>query len=114
MPQYLFSIQQPDGPPPADLDLDKVMAEVGSLNQEMKDAGAWVFGAGLTSPDSATVVRRDGDEVLLTDGPYVEGKEHVGGLTIVDAADLDEALEWAQRLASVLAPLAVEVRAFAH
>src|SRR5205814_1060852 len=72
-------------------------------------AGAWVFNGGLYPPSTATVVRSRDGEVLLTDGPYVEGKEHVGGLSIVEASDLDGALEWARKLAGVL-PLPIEVR----
>ncbi|MGH9229366.1 MAG: DUF6596 domain-containing protein [Acidimicrobiales bacterium] len=69
-----------------------------ALTQEMKAAGAWVFGGGLHAASTATVVRvRDGD-VLMTDGPYVEGKEHVGGCNIVEAPDLDAALEWGRKL----------------
>ena len=53
-----------------------------------------------------------GDDVLLTDGPYVEGKEHVGGFDIIEAADLDAALQWGRKLARILAPLPIEVRPF--
>jgi hypothetical protein len=72
-----------------------------------------VFSAGLHPPESATVLRADGDEVLLTDGPFTEGKEHLGGFTIVQAADLDEALGWARKLAVIVNPLSIEVRPFA-
>jgi hypothetical protein len=112
MSRYLLAIQQPDGPPPSDLDLDAVMRDVNSLLDEMKEAGAWVFNGGLHPPHAATVVQvRDG-EVLLTDGPYAEGKEHIGGLTVIAADDLAEALAWARRLAEVLKPLPIEVRPF--
>lgn len=111
MTRYLLSIYQPDGPPPA----PEVMAEVGkdlhALNEEIKAAGSWVFTAGLHAASSATVVRlRDGD-VLTTDGPYVEGKEHVGGFWIVAAPDLDVALEWARKAARATT-LPIEVRPF--
>jgi hypothetical protein len=78
----------------------------------MRDAGVWVFAAGLQPPETATVLRASGDDVLLTDGPYVEGKEHVGGFDIIEVPDLDAALHWGRRLARVLAPLAIEVRPF--
>ena len=69
------------------------------VREEMKAAGAWVFAAGSTPPSTATVVRvKDGD-VLMTDGPFAEGKEHIGGFSIVKAADLDAALEWGRKLA---------------
>ena len=71
----------------------------------------WVFGGALHGPDASTVVRANGADVLVTDGPYVETKEQLGGFSIVDVADLDEALAWAGRLAHVV-PLPIEVRPF--
>jgi hypothetical protein len=78
----------------------------------MKRAGAWVFSGGLHDASTATVVRvKDGD-TLLTDGPFTEGKEHLGGFTIIKATDLDAALEWGRKLATDLSPLSIEVRPF--
>jgi hypothetical protein len=111
MQQYLLTIYQPEGDPPASVDLDRVMRDVTALNEEMKAAGAWVFADGLHAPSTATVVRPQGDDLLVTDGPYVEGKEHVGGLSIVNAPDLDAALEWGRKLARATT-LPVEVRPF--
>jgi hypothetical protein len=111
MTQYLLSIYQPDGDPPPREFLDKVMRDVGALIDETKAAGAWVFNGGLFPPSTATVVRVQGDNVLLTDGPYVEGKEHVGGFVVIQAADLDAALEWGRKLARAI-PLPIEVRPF--
>jgi hypothetical protein len=109
MPQYLLSIYQPDGPPPPPETLGPIMAELGRLNDEMRSAGAWVFAAGLHAPDTATVIRdRDGDAVL-TDGPFTEGKEHLGGFTVIRADDLDAALAWGARMARVVT-LPIEVR----
>jgi hypothetical protein len=71
-----------------------------------------VFNGGLHPPASATVVRAAGGELLITDGPYTEGKEHVGGFLIVKAPDLDAALVWDRKLARVLTPLAIELRPF--
>jgi hypothetical protein len=110
MAQYLFSIYQPDGPPPPKAFLDNVMRNVNALRQEMKAAGTWVFAAGLHPPHTATVLRADERDVLMTDGPFVEGKEHIGGFTVIRAADLDEALEWGRKLARILTPLSIEVR----
>jgi|SRR5688572_12832463 hypothetical protein len=110
MKQYLLSIYQPDGPPPADLDLERIMADVHALRQEMKSAGAWVFSGGLHPASTATVVQVNDGEPIMTDGPYTEGKEHLGGFVIVKAADLDAALEWGRKLARVLTPLPIEVR----
>lgn len=111
MKMYLLSIYQPDGdPPPPDV-LARVMADIDVINRELEATGSWVFAGGLHPPGTATVVRvRDGD-VLMTDGPFVEGKEHIGGFTIIKAPDLDAALEWGRRLAKATT-LPVEVRPF--
>lgn len=87
------------------------MRDVEELNREMRAAGAWVFGAGLLPPSSATVLRHADGEVLMTDGPFAEGKEHLGGFTIVKAPDLDAALEWGKKLARATT-LPIEVRPF--
>jgi hypothetical protein len=85
------------------------MHDLGVVNDDLKAAGAWVFTAGLHPPSTATVVRlRDGD-VLMTDGPFAEGKEHIGGFTIIRAPDLDAALDWARKLARA-STLPIEVR----
>jgi hypothetical protein len=110
MKQYLLSIYQPDGPPPPSVDLERIMRDVNALRQEMKTAGAWVFAAGLHPASTATVVRATDGEPLMTDGPYTEGKEHLGGFCIIKAIDLDAALDWGRKLARVLAPLSIEVR----
>ena len=111
--QYLLSIYQPDGDPPPPEILDPIMVNLQSLNEEMQAKGAWVFAVGLHPPSTATVLRAKDDDVLMTDGPFTEGKEHIGGFTVIRAADLDEALEWGRRLATVLSPLSVEVRPIA-
>jgi hypothetical protein len=109
MKQYLLGIYQPDGPPPADLDLEGIMRDCADLRDEMKAAGAWVFGAGLHEASTATVVRPRGSEMLITDGPYLEGKEHLGGFNLAQAEDLDAALTWACKLARATT-LPIEVR----
>jgi hypothetical protein len=111
MKQYLLSIYQPEGTPPSPEVLEKIMRDVGAVREEMKAAGAWVFSGGLNAPDTATVLRLDRGEVLMTDGPFAEGKEYLGGFTIIKAPDLDAALDWGRRLARVL-PLPIEVRPF--
>ena len=112
MKQYLLSIYYPEGatPPPPEA-LKKIMQDVYAVRDEMKAAGAWVFSSGLHDASTATVVRPNGADVLTTDGPFAEGKEQVGGLTIVKAADLDAALEWGRKLARATT-LPVEVRPF--
>jgi hypothetical protein len=102
MKQYLLSIYQPDGgAPPPEL-LEKVMRDVNALVQETKAAGVWVFNGGLHPPSTATVVRVQRGDVLITDGPFTEGKEHIGGFLIIKVPDLDAALEWAGKAARAL------------
>jgi hypothetical protein len=107
----MITLYQPDGPtPPPDV-LERIAHELHVLNERIKSAGGWVFTGGLHAPATATVVRvRDG-EPLITDGPYVEGQEHIGGFWIVNAPDLDVALDWARHAAQATT-LPVEVRPF--
>ena len=111
MKLYLLNIYQPDGGTPPAAVLDGIMREIDAMNRELKATGSWVFAGGLHPSSTATVVRvKDGD-ALITDGPYVEGKEHIGGFTIIKAPDLDVALEWGRRLARITT-LPIEVRPF--
>jgi hypothetical protein len=107
MTQYLLSVYQPYGGEPPPADLDEIMRDVAALTEEMRAAGVWVFSGGLHAPDTATVVRDD----LVTDGPFIEAREHLGGFTVIDAPDLDAALAWARR-ASRATTLPIEVRPF--
>jgi len=109
MKQYLLSVYQPDGPIPPPETLGKIMKDVYAVREEMKAAGAWVFSAGLHPASTATVVRVKNGEELMTDGPFAEGKEHIGGFSIIKAADLDAALEWGRKLARATT-LPIEVR----
>jgi hypothetical protein len=111
MKRYMLSIEQPDGPPPPREVLESIAREVSALIEEMKEAGVWVFSGGLHPPSTATVVRALGDEVIVADGPYTEGKEHVGGVVIIEAPDLDAALDWARKSARATT-LPIEVRPF--
>lgn len=111
MKEYLLSVIQPEGDPPPPEVLELIMQDLDVLNQEMKTAGAWVFSGGLHTPSTATVVRHSDGDVLTTDGPYAEGKEHLGGVTIIKAPDLDAALEWGRKLARATT-LPIEVRPF--
>ena len=111
MKQYLLSIYQPDGDPPPPEVLARVMKDIEAMNRELEAAGSWVFAGGLHPPSTATVVRvKDGD-ALMTDGPFTEGKEHIGGFTVIKAPDLDVALGWGRRLAQATT-LPIEVRPF--
>jgi hypothetical protein len=111
MTQYLLSVYQPDGDLPPPEFLEKVMRDVDAVDRELRDAGAWVFAGGLHPPSTATVVRVQGGDVLMTDGPFAEGKEHLGGFTIIEVPDLDVALKWGRKLAQATT-LPVEVRPF--
>jgi hypothetical protein len=111
MNNYLLSVYQPEGTPPPPEVLDKIFRDLDALNQEMKDAGAWVFAAGLHHPSTATVLMASDGEVLITDGPFLEGKEYLGGFTIIAAEDLDAALAWGRKLAKATT-LPIEVRPF--
>ncbi|MGB5756419.1 MAG: YciI family protein [Acidimicrobiales bacterium] len=98
MPQYMLSVFQEEGAEsPAPEMVEEIMARVAAHQSELRQAGAWVFFATLTDPSSATVVRSTNGAVSMTDGPYAEAKEQIGGFTIIEAADLDEALEWARK-----------------
>jgi hypothetical protein len=111
MKQYLLSLYQPDGDPPPPAVLEPIMRSVIALRTEMQAQGVWVVAGGLCPPSTATVLRvKDGD-ALVTDGPFLEGKEHIGGFTVVKAPDLDAALEWGRKLARATT-LPVEVRPF--
>src|SRR4051794_29255563 len=111
MPQYLLTVYQPGETPPPSVDLEKVMHDVDAINRELKEAGAWVFAGGLHAPSTATVVRVQDGEVLTTDGPFAEAKEYMGGFSIVQASDLDDALRWGGKLAQATG-LPIEVRPF--
>jgi hypothetical protein len=111
MPQYLLSVYQPEGDPPPPETLETIMRDLDAVNEDLKAAGAWVFAGGLHAPSTATVARLRGGEVLVTDGPFTEGKEYLGGISIIAAPDLDAALEWASRIARATT-LPVEVRPF--
>ncbi len=109
MTQYLLALYRDYAVPASPERRRQVWAGVNALGDKMTDAGAFVFKGGMQGgPESATVVRQSGDEFLITDGPYTETKEHLAGLWIIDAADLDEALEWAKRAAAAeLRPIEV-------
>jgi hypothetical protein len=109
MKQYLLSVIHPedDNPPPEAM--AAIFRDVGTLNTELQAAGVWVFAGGLHPSSTATVVRADGDDVLITDGPFAEGKEHVGGFWVIKVPDLDAALDWARK-ATRACTAPVEVR----
>ena len=112
MKQYLLSVPRIEGGPPRSPDdIEGAYEQVSRFNGELRAAGAWVFAGGLLPASSATVVRARGDEVLVTDGPFTESKEQIGGVWIIEAADLDAALEWAGKATRACGE-PVEVRPF--
>ena len=112
MNKYLLTVYTPaDAPMPAPERLAEIMRGVDALTDSVKAAGVWVFNGGLHAPSTATVLRAKDGDVLMTDGPYLEGKEYVGGFTIIQVPDLDAALEWGRKYAEVIT-LPIEVRPF--
>ena len=112
MTQYLLSVYMVDGAtPPSGEALEQMYRDVDALNQTIKKEGAWVFAGGLHAPTTATVVRVQDGEVLTTDGPFAEAREHLGGFWVIEAEDLDAALAWARK-ATVACQAPVEVRPF--
>jgi hypothetical protein len=109
MPRYLLSIYQPDGPPPPPEVLQPILRDMAAVNAELHAAGAWVFAAGLQPQGVASVVRSKGGSVVITDGPFTESKEQLGGFSIIEAADHKAALVWAEKLARAIT-LPIEVR----
>ena len=110
MTQYLLALYRDYAVPVSPERSQQVWAGVNALGDKLTDAGAFVFKGGMQGgPESATVVRQSGGDFLLTDGPYAETKEHLAGFWIINAADLDEALEWA-KLAAVAEQRSIEVR----
>jgi hypothetical protein len=112
MKQYLLSVCYPAGgtQPPPDA-LQKIMRDVTAVQKEMQSAGVWVFSGGLHPANTATVLRQQDGDIVTTDGPFIESKEQIGGITILKAADLDAALGWGRKLARAIgAP--IEVRPF--
>src|SRR5712692_3713891 len=114
MAQYLLSVHSVEGEvrdPMTDEEMQQLMTRINVLEEEMKSGGAWVFSGRLTEPDTATVVRMSNGEVLTTDGPFAESKEHIGGFYIIEAADLDAALTWASKVTDCIGR-PIEVRPF--
>ena len=112
MTQYLVAIHHPDDYDPSVAEDEAMHREIDTLNDEMKAAGVRLFVGGLRPASSARSLRsQPGGEVLITDGPYLEAKEHVGGFWVVETADLDEALEWGRK-AALACRAPVEVRPF--
>ncbi|HEV3472834.1 MAG TPA: YciI family protein [Actinomycetota bacterium] len=116
MAKYLLSHHSVEGEarePMSDDDMQRFMTRINALEEEMRSSGTYVFGGALHAPDTATVVRVSSDEVLTTDGPFAESKEHLGGFYIIESEDLDAALVWASKTAKAV-DHPIEVRPFRH
>lgn len=112
MKQYLLSVCYPaGGQPPAPQELERIMRDVAAVQTEMREAGAWVFAGGLHPANTATVLRHQNGSIVATDGPFIDSKEQIGGITVVKAPDLDAALGWGRKLAQAIGT-PIEVRPF--
>ncbi len=113
MKQYLLSVQLVDDgiPPLSPAEMQPTYEAVAAFNDRLRRGGAWVFAGGLHPPSTATVVRVQDGETLITDGPFAEGKEYIGGFWVIKAQDLDAALDWAAKGAAACGS-PVEVRPF--
>jgi hypothetical protein len=112
MTQYFLSVHHPEGNPyQSEEEMQQAFADVDAFNTDLQAGGSWVFAGGLTPPSSATVVDATGSQTVTTDGPFAETKEQLGGFWIIEAPDLDAALDIATR-GSTACGAPVEVRAF--
>jgi hypothetical protein len=112
MKQYLLATHYVEGRPmPSPEVMETMFAQVDAVNKEIQAAGAWVFGGGLLPPENATVVRATDGTVTMTDGPFAEAKEQLGGFWVLKLDDLDAALGWAEKC-SVACMAPIEVRPF--
>jgi hypothetical protein len=111
MTQYMLSVYMEEGYAPSAEEMEQMFKDVDVVNDEIKAKGAWVFAGGLHPADTATVVREKDGDVLTTDGPFAETKEQLGGFWVIEAPDLDAALDWARK-ATVACRGAIEVRPF--
>jgi hypothetical protein len=114
MPRYLLSVHSVEGEVGdlTDEEMQRSWKQIQVLNEELQSAGAWVFSGRLHDSDTATVVRISDGEVVTTDGPFVESREHLGGFYIIEAEDLDAALGWASKATAAVGK-PIEVRPFA-
>jgi hypothetical protein len=115
MTRYLLSTHTVEGEkrePMTDEQMRETYQQMAAIEREMNASGAWVFSARLHGPESATVVRVTEGDVLTTDGPFAESKEHLAGFYMIDAKDLDAALGWAAKVSGAI-DRPIEVRPFA-
>jgi hypothetical protein len=109
---YLLAVQLDESAPPEpEEEVLAQMARTGRVNDELQAAGAWVFAGGLQHSDASTVVRPSGGTITMTDGPFAETKEQLGGFWVIQVDDLDQALAWAEKCALACGQ-PIEVRPF--
>jgi hypothetical protein len=116
MAQYLLSLHSVAGEvaePMSDEEMQQSWKAIEAVNEDLKSSGSWVFGGALHDPDTATVVRVTDGDVLTTDGPFAESKEHLNGFYIIEADDLDAAIAWATKTAAAVGK-PIEVRPLRH
>ena len=115
MSQYLLSTYAVEGEAPQSPrtpeEMGAFMKRVVALEAEMETRGAFVFGGALHGADASTVARRSDGDLVMTDGPFVEAKEHIAGFYIINADDLDAALAWAGKVVDAI-DQPIEVRPF--
>ena len=112
MTQYLLSVfMTDDDETPTGEELDRLYKQVDDFNERVRSAGAWVFAGGLQPIEAATTVDGTQPEPIVTDGPFAESKEYLGGFWVIEAPDLDAALTWAKEGSAACAGK-VEVRPF--
>lgn len=115
MTHYMLSVHSVAGEvrePMTEQEMRRSHERLGAVEEELRSTGSWVFSGRLHDPDTATVVRMSGGEVLTTDGPFTESKDHLGGFYLIQAADLDAALAWAAKVTEAIG-VPIEVRPFA-
>lgn len=116
MPQYLLTVHSSttdQRPEMTREEMERASSEIMAMNVALKASGAWVYGGRLDAPSEAKVVRPRNSKIRVTDGPFVEAKEQIGGFYIIEAPDLDAALEWASKTSDAVGR-PIEVRRFAQ
>jgi hypothetical protein len=116
MPQYLLTLHSStteQRPEMTREEMERSASAIHAVNEALRSSGAWVYGGRLDAPSDAKVVRPRNSRIRVTDGPFIEAKEQIGGFYIIEAADVDAALEWASKTSDAVG-MPIEVRRFAQ